>query len=53
MDKEFIKKMQLSITNMRRKVIEAKGEAVKGLSQLPLSKDKKTIKTTNTREANA
>lgn len=53
MDKEFIKKMQLSITNMRKKVIEVKGEAVKGLSLIPLSKDKKAIKATNTRASNA
>lgn len=53
MDKEFVKKMQLSIDNMRRKVIEAKGEPVKGLSPVTYSKDKKAVKTANARESNA
>lgn len=53
MDKAFTEKMKLSLVNMRAKVVNAKGEGVKGLTPLPTQKDKKMISPAKTREANS
>lgn len=50
MDKDFAKKMISSINNMRAKVVEAKGESVKGLPPVTPLKDKKNIKILKNRE---
>lgn len=53
MEKALITKLKNSLDNMRAKVIQAKGEAVKGLSELQEKTDKTLATPTKTREANA
>ena len=53
MDKTVADKLKKSLENMRRKVIEQKGEGVKGLTPLEVVKEKIVSVSTKTREANA
>ena len=50
MDKTFIAEMDNKLKQMRAKVINAKGEGVKGLSKIALDKAKCSAKTPKIRE---
>ncbi len=51
MDKTFITEMDKKLKQMRAKVINAKGEGVKGLSKISFDKEKSSYKTPKNREA--
>ena len=53
MDKTVADKFKKSLENMRRKVVEQKGESVKGLTPLEVVKEKIRAMPAKTREANA
>lgn len=53
MDKTVADKFKKSLENMRRKVIEQKGEGVKGLTPLEVIKEKLSPVSSKAREANA
>ncbi len=53
MDKVVADKFKKNLENMRRKIIEQKGEGVKGLTPLEAVKEKIVPVSSKTREANA
>lgn len=52
MEKTLVDKFQQSLKNMRLKVVEAKGESIKGLSPLPKSSEKNMAIQSKIREPN-